>query len=360
MKKRFKGLSIILVLILVVSISLAACTPADDDSKSPDNVEDNNEVVDEGTDEEPEDDFHLVLKLSHVFAPEQQLTLTLDGIAERILERTDGAIEIQTFGGGQLATYKDGLEQVVRGADFISAEDPSYLGDYVPDFNALVGPMLYTSMDQYSQMIETELVKDMIAKAEEKGIKVLNLDFMGGFRNLNTNKVIEKPEDLKGMKIRVPMSELFIDTMNAMGATASSLPFSETISGVQQGVVDGLEGTEESFIMNNLEEIVENVAFTKHFLGTVGSYISIDVWNSIPEKYQVIIEEEIRIGADEMNAIAKASEEEMIKELEGKGIKFNEVDSKAFKEATAKVYDNMKGVSPGIYEKLMEELDKMD
>lgn len=357
MKKRFKGLSIIIILVLVLSITIVGCTtdePADQDVEAPDDVETG---TDEGTED---DDFHLVLKLSHVFAPEQQLTITLDGIAERIFERTDGAIEIQTFGGGQLATYKDGLEQVVRGADFISAEDPSYLGDYVPDFNALVGPMLYTDMDQYSKMIETELVKDMIAKAEEHGIKVLNLDFMGGFRNLNTNKVIETPEDLKGMKIRVPMSELFIDTMNAMGATASSLPFSETISGVQQGVVDGLEGTEESFIMNNLEEIVENVAFTKHFLGTVGSYISIDVWNTIPEKYQIIIEEEIRKGADEMNAIAKASEEEMIKELEEKGIKFNEVDSAAFKEATAKVYDNMKGITPGIYERLLEELDKMD
>lgn len=306
-----------------------------------------------------EDDFKLVLKLSHVFAPEQQLTKTLDGIAKNILEKTDGAIEIQTFGGGQLATYKDGLEQVVRGADFISAEDPSYLGDYVPDFNALVGPMLYTEMDQYSKMIETDLVKDMIAKAEEKGIKILALDFMGGFRNLNTNKVIEKPEDLKGMKIRVPGSQLFIDTMNAMGANAQSLPFSETISGVQSGVVDGLEGTEESFIMNNLEEIVENVSLTKHFLGTVGAYISIDVWNNIPEKYQTIIQEEFTKGANEMNEIAKASEKEFIEGLEGKGIKFNEVDSQAFKEVTAKVFDKMEGVTPGIYDKLIEELNKM-
>lgn len=305
------------------------------------------------------DDFKLVLKLSHVFAPEQQLTKTLEGIAKNILDRTDGAIEIQTFGGGQLATYKDGLEQVVRGADFISAEDPSYLGDYVPDFNALVGPMLYTEMDQYSQMIETDLIKDLIAKAEEKGIKILALDFMGGFRNLNTNKVIEKPEDLKGMKIRVPGSQLFIDTMNAMGANAQSLPFSETISGVQSGVVDGLEGTEESFVMNNLEEIVENVSLTKHFLGTVGAYISIDVWNKIPENYQNIIQEEFTKGAKEMNDIAKASEKEFIEELKGKGIKFNEVDSQAFKEATAKVFDKMEGVTPGIYDKLIEELNKM-
>lgn len=342
--KKNKSLLAILLLITVLGVFLTGCG-AKEESETNGSV--------------PADDFKLVLKLSHVFAPEQQLTKTLEGVAKNILDRTDGAIEIQTFGGGQLATYKDGLEQVVRGADFISAEDPSYLGDYVPDFNALVGPMLYTEMDQYSKMIETDLIKDLIAKAEEKGIKVLALDFMGGFRNLNTNKVIEKPEDLKGMKIRVPGSQLFIDTMNAMGANAQSLPFAETISGVQSGVVDGLEGTEESFVMNSLEEIVENVSLTKHFLGTVGAYISIDVWNKIPENYQTIIQEEFTKGANEMNEIAKASEKEFIEELKGKGIKFNEVDSQAFKEATAEVFDKMVGVTPGIYDKLIEELNKM-
>ena len=341
--KKNKSLIGILLLIIIMGVLVTGCGAKDTT----------------GSGNGSDDDFKLVLKLSHVFAPEQQLTKTLEGIAKNILDKTDGAIEIQTFGGGQLATYKDGLEQVVRGADFISAEDPSYLGDYVPDFNALVGPMLYTEMDQYSKMIETDLIKDLIAKAEEKGIKILALDFMGGFRNLNTNKVIEKPEDLKGMKIRVPGSQLFIDTMNAMGANAQSLPFSETISGVQSGVVDGLEGTEESFVMNNLEEIVENVSLTKHFLGTVGAYISIDVWNKIPEKYQTIIQEEFTKGANEMNEIAKASEKEFIEELKAKGIKFNEVDSQAFKDATAIVFDKMEGVTPGIYDKLIEELNKM-
>ena len=185
------------------------------------------------------DDFKLVLKLSHVFTQDEQLTKSMDLVAERILDKTGGAIEIQTFPNGQLATYKDGVEQVVRGADFISVEDPSYLGDYVPDFKALVGPMLYTSMDQYSEMIKTDLVQDMI----DQVIKVLALNYMEGFRNLNTNKVIKTPEDLKGQKLRVPGSQLFIDTLNAMGAVSTPIPFSETMSGVQQGVVDGIEGT---------------------------------------------------------------------------------------------------------------------
>ena len=189
-------------------------------------------------------DKKVVLKLSHVFSPDEQLYKSMELVAERIKKKTNGRVEIQCFGQNQLACYKDGLEQVANGANFISVEDPSYLGDYVPDFKPLVGPMLYQSYDEYEKMIETPLVKDMEKKAEEKGIKVLALDYIFGFRNVMTNKVITKPEDMKGLKLRTPGSKLFIDTINAMGATATSLPFSETLSGVSQGVVDGLEGSE--------------------------------------------------------------------------------------------------------------------
>ena len=106
--------------------------------------------------------YKLVLRMSHVFAPNEQLTKSLTIVCDNIAKRTNGAIEIQQYPQGQLATYKDGVEQVVQGAKFISVEDPSYLGDYVADFNALVGPMLYSNFDQYEYLIRTYLLKRMI------------------------------------------------------------------------------------------------------------------------------------------------------------------------------------------------------
>ncbi|MCG8532671.1 MAG: C4-dicarboxylate ABC transporter substrate-binding protein, partial [Desulfovibrionales bacterium] len=92
-------------------------------------------------------DYKLVLKLSHVFSPAEQLTKSMDAVAESIYEKTNGAIEIQTVPQAQLPAYKEGVEQVVRGARFISVEDPSFIGDYGPDFQALYAPMLYKSFD---------------------------------------------------------------------------------------------------------------------------------------------------------------------------------------------------------------------
>ncbi|NLK06175.1 MAG: TRAP transporter substrate-binding protein DctP [Spirochaetales bacterium] len=307
-----------------------------------------------------EDDYKLVLRMSHVFAPNEQLTKSLEIVIKNIADRTDGAIEIQHYPQSQLAVYKDGVEQVARGADFISVEDPSYLGDYVADFNALVGPMLYKSFDEYEYMIQTDLVKGMLKELEDKHrIKVLALDYIFGFRNMKTNKVITTPADLKGMKIRTPGSQLFIDTINAMGATATPIGFAETLSAVQQGVVDGLEGTMDAYGSNGSAEVAKNMALTQHFLGTCGVYINVDVFNRIPEKYQTIIEEEFTAGAKHMIGEISNNYEATKARLEAQGNKFNEVDSAAFAKTVDVVYENMKGVTPGIYQILQNELAKM-
>ena len=351
--KNIKRMGLLLSICLVFAVLLVGCS---DDKKEP---VDNPDVGQDEAGGEEADDYKLVLKLSHVFSPEEQLTKSMDLVAERILEKTDGAIEIQTFPQGQIATYKDGMEQVVRGADFISVEDPSYLGDYVPDFTALVGPMLYNTYEEYSEMIKTDLVNDMVKKAEDEGIKILALDYIFGFRNVITDEVIEKPEDLNGIKIRTPGSQLFIETLNAMGASATSLPWGETISAMQQGVVDGIEGSEFTNIGNKIYDIKKNVALTQHFLGTCGVYISTDVWDKIPEKYRDIVQEEFTNGAKEMIDINTKEHSDVVKELESYGVKFNEVDKPAFVEATKGVYETFPGLTPGIYDSLQEELSKI-
>ena len=327
MKKFKKVLS--LVTAAALCFSLTACggkkeAPAEGGDAKAENAA-------EGGGQASADDFHLVLRLSHVFAPGEQLTKTMDSIAAAILERTNGAIEIQTFPQSQLAVYKDGVEQVVRGADFISVEDPSYLGDYVPDFNILAGPMLVSSYEEYEYLLQTDAVKEMFAAAEEKGIK-----------------------------IRTPGSQLYVDTLNHMGATATPMGFSETISAVQQGVVDGLEGTIDAYATNGSAEVAKKMALTKHLLGVCGAYISVDVWNKIPAEYQTIIQEEFDKGAQEMVKFISESEATTREKLEKEmGITFNEVDTEAFQKAVAPIYENMQGVTPGRYEEFKESIANM-
>ena len=302
-------------------------------------------------------DYHLTLKLSHVFAPTEQLTIEMQQVAQRIKERTNGAIEIQCYDSSQLAVYKDNIEQVVNGADWIACEDPSYLADYDIDFEALIGPMMYNSIDEYSYVCQSDLVKNMCQKLEDNyGIHVLALDFNVGMRCMQTNKVIKTPADLKGMKIRVPNSSMYINCLTAMGATPTGMPFSETISAVQQGVIDGLEGNMNAYSTNGSAEVCKNMSLTNHLVGTCGAYISTKVWNSIPEEYRTIIQEEFTKGAKELTDFTNASFDETKAKLEKEqGCSFNEVDVDAFRAAVQPEYDRMvkeDGVTAGFYDQV--------
>ncbi len=142
-----------------------------------------------------------------------------------------------------------------------------------------------------------------------------------------------------------------------MGANATPLPWGETISAMQQGVVDGIEGSEFTNIGNSIHEVRQNVALTRHFLGACGVYINTDVWDSIPERYQTIIQEEFDSGAVHMVELLDSQHADVVEELESYGVEFNEVDYDAFVEATEGIYDTFPGFSDDIYERLQAELE---
>lgn len=315
--------------------------------------------------EAPADDYHLVLKLSHVFAPTEQLTIEMETVAQRILDRTNGAIEIQTYGSGQLASYKDNVQQVVDGANWIACEDHSYLADYDIDFEALIAPMLYANLQEYSYVCQSDVVKEMCQKLEDNyRIHVLALDFNVGLRCMQTNKEIVTPDDMKGMKIRVPNSSMYINCLTAMGASPTPMSFNETISAVQQGVVDGLEGNMNAYSTNGSAEVAKQMSFTNHLIGTCGAYINADLWESIPEEYRNIIAEEFTAGAAELTQFTDDNFASTMKMLEEEqGCHFNDVDIDAFRAVMQVEYDRMvaeDGVTEGFIPQLQALVAEYD
>lgn len=300
-----------------------------------------------------------VFKLSNVFTNEQPLNVTLREVADNISKRTNGAIEIQIYPNGEIATYKDGIEQVRAGAYFISNEDPSYMADYVPDYNALVGPMLYNNMEEYTAMCHSDFAKALNKKAEENGMKVLALDYGFGFRHICANKPVRNPKELNSMKLRVPKSNLWIETLSAMGANPIPMAWSEVYSAVQQGVVVGLETSISDIADNQMGAIIKDISLTGHFCGTTCCVMSKKIWDSLTPEQQKIMEEEFLEGAKRNNERVALQEIKDRESLGKEGVKFHEVEKDEFRTLTKKVFENNKNLTPGVYDTIQAELAKI-
>jgi len=275
-----------------------------------------------------------VIKMGHVLATTHPVHIAMTEAAERIAERTNGAVDLQIYPNGELSSYQDGVEAVRSGAPFLFFSSPGQFSDYVPDMAALQAPFLYSTFEEYSNLMDTDVIKDLEAQAEAQGIKVLSLNFISGFRHILTDKAITDVSDLKNLKIRVPGNPVFIQPFEAMGTNPSSIAWSETYQALQQGVVDAIEGTVGNIYDAKMFELKKEITRTSHLIDMSGIFIGMDFWNTIPEEYQVIIQEEIDAAAERQNEAAKQIEEDYVGLLEEAGVTFHDVDKTSFVEAT--------------------------
>lgn len=306
----------------------------------------------------------FVFNLSHVFTPMQTKHIVLEEVAENIYERTGGTVVIHVFPDGQLPTGRDGVEQVVRGASFINVFDPGCMADWVPDFNALIGPMLYTSTTEYSAMAATDLAQGLVDAAYEQGIKVLALDYNFGMRNVATvRSPVTSIDDIQGLIIRVPNSQLWIDTFTALGASPVAIAWAELYNALQTGVVEAFESSLSDMVDNQMWEVANYVTMTSHFAGTGAVMMSREVWERMSPAQQAIVQEEFTAGAIRNNERSLADEAAARATLEERGMTFIDAyegfDPGPFRERAAAAFDAFPNLTPGIYEAINAELEKI-
>jgi len=344
-----KVLSMLLVLVMIMS--LAACGSEDKETGGATEEKTTEKIVEKTIEKR-------VINVSTKFVDNEQTAISLKKVVAAVNERSGGSLELQLFSSGVLPIGKDGMEQIVQGSDWILVDGVNFLGDYVPDYNAITGPFLYSSFDEYFAMMQTDLVKDLNAKAEaDYGIKVLSLDWVFGFRSMMTNIPITKPEDMKGLNIRVPTSQLYTFTLEAMGGNPVAMPYPDTYAAIQQGVIDGVEGSIMTYYGTKQYENVKEYSLTNHLLGVSAVTISTKLWDKLTQEERTILTEEFENGKEDNLAATLKAEDEFVELLKAEGVNFNEVDSQAFLEAAAPVYEKFPQWTPGVYEAILAELE---
>lgn len=325
-------------LALAMSLTLVACGSSSNSGTTTSTGGDTSGT--QATNDDDADDFYLDIKFSNVFQPTEWNYKASEKLAEMITERTDGHITVTYYGQNELDCYADSVIQAVNGSNWMGLEEPSLFADYVGDAAMVIAPMLYSTTAEYNYVMDSDFVADLCDRLAAENIHILDTHYSFGFRSVVTNLDVTKPEDLNGHILRATSSALFTKTLECLGATANAMSFTECLQAIQSGVVEGFEGSTSTLAgAGNPYELVKKVALTNHLIATRWLFMPENVWQTIPEKYQTIIEEAAyECGMWEQTSCDE--DEEVQKQmLAENGVTWNDVDLDAFKEACLPVID---------------------
>lgn len=206
----------------------------------------------------------IVLRLAETHPADYPTTLGDQRFADLVKERSKGRIVIEVYPGSQLGQEKAVIEQVQFGAIDFTRVSISPLASFVPVFNALQLPYLYRSEDHMWKVLLGPIGKELFASLEPSGFIGIGW-FEPGARNFyNSKRPVSKPEDLKGLKIRVQESELMVGMVQGLGAVATPMAYGEVYSGLQTGVIDGAENNWPSYESTSHYEVAKFYTLDEH------------------------------------------------------------------------------------------------
>ena len=303
--------------------------------------------------------YHIDLIYSNVFNPKEWNYKAAEKFAEMVTERTEGHVKVEFHGLNELDCYRDSVVHAVNGDKWIGLEEPSLFADWVGDCAVLVGPMLYNNDEEYNFVMASDIVKDVLDRLAEENIHILDTHYSFGYRSVVTNKDIYKPEDLNGMKLRSTTAALFIKTIECLGATPVPMSFTECLSSISSGVVDGFEGSTSTLAGAGAPyELVKKVALTNHFIATRWLFMAQDVYEEMPVKWRDILDAcALECGEWEQTMCADDEAVQIEKMKTEAGVTWNEVDIDAFTAACAPVYDwivEEYGATPELHDQLVD------
>ena len=209
--------------------------------------------------------------------------------AELVKEKTGGRIEIQVNAGGVLGDERTVIEQLQFGGVDFARVSLSPLAEFVPKLNVLQMPYLYTGPEHMWKVLEGEIGDDFLNSFEGSNLVPLSWYDAGARNFYNSQRPIERLEDMSGMRIRVQESELMVDVVEALGASPTPMAFGDVYSNLQTGKVDGAENNWPSYESTRHYEVARYYTIDEHTRVPELQLVSQSTWSKLSYEYQEII-----------------------------------------------------------------------
>lgn len=276
-------------------------------------------------------------------------TVAMDKFAEVLEAKTEGRIKLKNFHGGVLGSQPDAIEQVRIGALEIGNFNLGPIGPIAPEANVVSLPFIFKDMEHMHRALDGEAGQKISAGMAKQGLVALAWYDSGARSFYNSKRPITKPEDVKGMKVRVMNNDLYSGMIDALGGNPSPMAFSEVYQSLKTGVVDGAENNWPSYESTGHFEVAGYYSLSQHLIIPECVCINAKVFNALSDEDKTAVKEAAQESAlIQRKMWAKRALASRQKVMDS-GVKFNEIaDKTGFQSAMQPVYDKYLSANPDL------------
>ena len=285
------------------------------------------------------DDDIKMMYLAHTLPQTHPVHKGILEFQKALNEKSGGKIQIKIFPDGQLGSEREALELLQIGSVAVTKVSAATLSNFVPEYHILGIPYLFKDKQHQYDVLEGEVGKSILEKGSKFWLRGLCYYDAGSRSFYTSNKAIRKPEDLKGLKIRVMNNQMAINMVEALGGSPTPMAYGELYTAIQQGVVDGAENNPPSFVSSNHYEVSKYYTLDQHSSVPDVLLIGTKFWEKLTAEEKQWVQE----AADESSQAEKVfwqnSDEESMATARKAGVEIIIPDKSLFQEQSKSVLE---------------------
>ncbi|WP_245310744.1 sialic acid TRAP transporter substrate-binding protein SiaP [Bradyrhizobium valentinum] len=280
------------------------------------------------------------LKWAHVYEVTEPYHTEALWAASEIKKRTNGKYDIEVFPASRLGNENQLNEGLGLGAVDIVYVGINFVAATYKPLGITGAPFMLRDFDHWKAYRASKLFAELVKGYDDKTRhKIVALTYYGQ-RHVSANKRISKPEDMKGMSLRVPPAPLFLMFTKSVGASATPIAFSDVYNALQQGLVDGQENPLPTIMAKKFYEVQRHIVLTGHITESMVTVVGGHVWNKLTPDEQKLFADTLKEAAAKATEAIEASERVLAGEFKKLGMSVVEPDREAFRKAAIPLHND--------------------
>lgn len=276
------------------------------------------------------------LKWAHVYETSEPYHKWSVWAGEEIKKRSNGRYEVQVFPASTLGKESDINQGLTLGTVDIVLTGASFAARSYQPLAVSYFPFIFRDAEHQLKYAKSDVFRELSKGYDDKtGNHITALTYYGA-RHVTSNKPVQKPEDMKGLKIRVPDAPAYLAFPKALGANATPIAFAEVYLALQNGTVDAQENPLPTIEAKKFYEVQKNISLTGHIVDSLLTVVGGPLWNRLSETDRKLFTEVTQEAAEKASREIAAAEVRLAEEFKKKGNNVITVDKNAFREAVLK------------------------